>query len=234
MSFEILTLFEINAFVLIVSTISMAILSIIYLRPHQSVFSLMLLVPAVAALAYVFMSLEIGFVQTGDGVVNSVRYIDWLITTPILLYILAYVSVPDSGERLRTFLYLFVTDMVMLVAGIGAELFTGGLKITLFVLSTLAYIGMLYVVINLMINLNKSALAQKQRTIALTMAWVILILWSVYPFIWVFGTQGVAAVGVQGETIAYMILDVLTKVGFASLLLWYLHLQTKVSLKSKT
>jgi len=31
-----------------------------------------------------------------------------------------------------------------------------------------------------------------------------------------------------------MILDVLTKVGFASLLLWYLHLQTKVSLKSKT
>jgi bacteriorhodopsin len=76
-----------------------------------------------------------------------------------------------------------------------------------------------------MVSLNRSVSDGTQHIVALAMAWIILILWSFYPFIWVFGSQGMMAIGLQAETVAYMILDVLTKVGFASLLLWYLYLQ---------
>lgn len=114
---------------------------------------------------------------------------------------------------------------MMLVTGIGSELFAGNTKIALFAVSTIAYIGILYIVIDLMVSLNRSVSDGTQHIVALAMAWIILILWSFYPFIWVFGSQGMMAIGLQAETVAYMILDVLTKVGFASLLLWYLYLQ---------
>jgi len=105
MSPEIFTFFEINAFVLLGSTITMAVFGFIYLRPHKAVFTLMLLVPAIAALAYTLMSLGVGFIQAGDGLVNTVRYADWIITTPIILFILSYVSIPDTKKGSKIFSY---------------------------------------------------------------------------------------------------------------------------------
>jgi bacteriorhodopsin len=49
--------------------------------------------------------------------------------------------------------------------------------------------------------------------------WLIVISWSVYPVAWLVGTEGLNLVGLYGETLLFMILDVLAKVGFGFILL---------------
>jgi bacteriorhodopsin len=46
-----------------------------------------------------------------------------------------------------------------------------------------------------------------------------VILWSLYPVVWVIGTEGVGAVGVSTEVFLFLVLDLLAKVGFGFLLL---------------
>jgi bacteriorhodopsin len=48
---------------------------------------------------------------------------------------------------------------------------------------------------------------------------LIVIAWSVYPVAWLVGTEGLGLVGLFGETLIFMILDVLAKVGFGIVLL---------------
>jgi bacteriorhodopsin len=48
---------------------------------------------------------------------------------------------------------------------------------------------------------------------------VILVSWSVYPVAWLVGTEGLGLVGLFGETLIFMILDLFAKIGFGFILL---------------
>jgi bacteriorhodopsin len=44
-------------------------------------------------------------------------------------------------------------------------------------------------------------------------------LWTAYPIVWLIGTEGLSLIPLYWETAAFMVLDVLAKVGFGFLLL---------------
>jgi bacteriorhodopsin len=46
-----------------------------------------------------------------------------------------------------------------------------------------------------------------------------LVLWSLYPVLWIVGTEGAGIVNLYIETLGFMVLDVLAKVGFGMVLL---------------
>jgi bacteriorhodopsin len=48
---------------------------------------------------------------------------------------------------------------------------------------------------------------------------IILVTWVIYPIAWLVGTEGLALVGLYGETLIFMILDITAKVGFGFVLL---------------
>jgi len=45
------------------------------------------------------------------------------------------------------------------------------------------------------------------------------VLWSVYPILWLIGTEGAQLVPLSIETLGFMVLDVTAKVGFGAILL---------------
>jgi len=73
-----------------------------------------------------------------------------------------------------------------------------------------------------MLSLNMREKNPKLKQITLGMAWTILALWSLYPFVWLFSSHGINVLSDVGEAGAFLILDLTTKIGFSVLLLYYL------------
>ncbi len=51
------------------------------------------------------------------------------------------------------------------------------------------------------------------------MALLTIVLWSLYPIVWLLGTEGFAVASSTVEVFLFLILDILAKIGFGFLLL---------------
>jgi len=217
--------FYIVAGVFAVSTFGLLIASVYVLRPFRSVFSWALIVPAVAGLAYFAMGKGIGATTVFDSTVNITRYIDWMITTPALLYLLAYAMIPDQKKRRSTAWRWGGIMTLVLLTGLLGDVTTGTVKALFFAVSSLTFLVVLYRIVDRLLVLDTKDIGSQQAVYALAMAWIILILWTAYPIAWVLGPDSIQLISLPTQTTLYALLDVITKVGFAIVLLRYLQIQ---------
>jgi bacteriorhodopsin len=187
---------------------------------QQEYYIITILIPGIAAASY--LSMFFGFGLTGveltTGEVLEIywaRYADWLFTTPLLLLDIALLA----GADRNTIGALIGLDAFMIITGlVGALTKQPTFRYVWWTVSTIALIFILYF---LYVNLGRAA-AQKDEDTQSTfnvLRNVILVLWSVYPVLWLVGTEGLGLVGLFGETLLFMVLDVLAKVGFGLILL---------------
>lgn len=187
----------------------------------------MIAVPLIAGTSYFAMSQGIGLVPTSDHIVNVTRYIDWFLTTPLLLFALSYAMYNNRTERWVFFGIIAALDVTMLATGLGAELTLGNVRTALFSISSLSYLFIIYLVISRLLLLNVVFDDQNLRKSVLILAWIVIGLWSIYPFVWIFGPSGLAVLQTLGEANAYLVLDILTKTGFNIFLLQFLYHEAK-------
>jgi bacteriorhodopsin len=187
---------------------------------QQEYYIITILIPGIAAASY--LSMFFGFGLTGveltTGEVLEIywaRYADWLFTTPLLLLDIALLA----GADRNTIGALIGLDAFMIITGlVGALTKQPMFRYVWWTISTIALLFILYF---LYVNLGRAA-AEKDADTQSTfnvLRNVILVLWSVYPVLWLVGTEGLGLVGLYGETLLFMVLDVLAKVGFGFILL---------------
>jgi len=163
----------------------------------------------IAALAYLTMAVGGGFyVRCWDGrEFFYARYIDWVITTPLLLHGLAHFSnMPDDS-----FAWVFFTDVLMIISGLVASTVEGNERWAFFAFAMLMFIPVL-----------QSICAIKDTAINVNFDYGIFfdhygnllnltfITWICYPIIWILA-EGTNTLSANGEIFAYTILDVLAK-----------------------
>lgn len=145
------------------------------------------------------------------------RYIDWLITTPLLLVSFALVVAMAGPLKKGMLLKLVVADIVMIVTGYLGEIGEPGSagNYAFFIVSTLAWLYIVYVVFSVKLP---GAEAHIQRAVT-AMKWFVIAGWAIYPigtatqeFIELGGGDASLAIGIAA--IIYVIADVLNKVGF--------------------
>ena len=73
-----------------------------------------------------------------------------------------------------------------------------------FGLSTAAYLGMLF-------TLFKTSDAGSNIS---SIKWFVLVTWSLFPVVWILAPTGFATINVDIEAILYLLLDIVTKIGF--------------------
>jgi bacteriorhodopsin len=153
----------------------------------------------------------------GETVIYWARYADWLFTTPLLLLDLALLA----GANRNTIYTLVGLDVLMIVTGLAGALSREGqvIRIVWWAISTGALIVLLYFLLG---KLSEQAGRQSGQVGALfsQLRNLTLVLWAVYPIVWILGTEGgVNAIPLGVETAAFMVLDLAAKVGFGFLLL---------------
>ncbi|KAF2669845.1 family A G protein-coupled receptor-like protein [Microthyrium microscopicum] len=181
----------------------------------------------VATIAYYSMASDLGFAITqvefvrGSSLVSGrlrqiwyVRYIDWVITTPLLLLDILL----TAGLPWPRILFVMLVDEVMIITGLVGSLTPSRYKWGYF---TFGCAAMLYIFFTLIGPARRNAKLlgdDVYRAFLLTGVWT-LGLWTLYPIAWGVSDGG-NVISPDSEMVFYGVLDVLAKIGFSGILLW--------------
>ncbi len=107
---------------------------------------------------------------------QQLRYVDWLITTPLLLY--SYWKLAEIEGWSGDFVWLLFADLVMMIFGIAAEFFdfSKKTKLILYSIGCLAYVYIFVEVIRIMTFFN-----DKNQNTKANLGYFFLLGWLIYP-----------------------------------------------------
>merc|ERR1712100_582230 len=157
------------------------------------------------------------------------RYLDWVITTPMMLHALAYIGNMEDN----IWHYLFFCDILMIISGLIGSTVGGGDKWAFFGFSVLCYLPVIYYLCErknrtidnrifddaggIVANLigDKRAfqpfvhfVVGYNNIMRLTVA-----AWTLYPVVWILA-EGTGTISANGEAVFYTVLDLISKAGF--------------------
>ncbi len=180
----------------------------------QSEYLIALAIPVWSGLVYTALALGQGRVEVGAQTTYYARYIDWIVTTPLLLVALAFTAMHGQRKNVPLILSLVFADVVMIASGLVADLSVGPARTVWFINGVVAFVvalaliwGPLYAVA----RDNGGGPAGVFRTAGA----VLTVLWFAYPIIWLLGPSGVGAISQAAETVLFVIVPILSKVGFS-------------------
>jgi len=184
-----------------------------------------ILIQLVASLAYLVMACGYGASEVNGRQFFYARYVDWFLTTPLLLLDLCSLAYTHSDT---TFLMMGCT-MLMVAAGyIGAMIPPSADH---YIYKRYAFFGLgcffyLPIAFNLMFGIvskgSRSAqfLSEYQaaRETFNKMRWLTVLTWTLYPVVW-YLAEGSGTISVDNEVLAYVFLDLCSKSLFGFVLL---------------
>ncbi len=174
---------------------------------------------AIAATMYFRMSGVVGTNGDIQGLLalpTHIRYIDWLITTPLMLVNLM-ILLEVTAEKQGVAIVIIAADIAMIIFGFFGERFANTPGMTfeawvMFSLGMLAFILLLYMLYSTLAEVAKDKVVPVRRAF-FNIRLFILIGWSIYPLGFVFGMLGDADGFKVARELVYNISDLVNKVG---------------------
>jgi len=196
-------------------------------RQHRIFHYITAAITMVASIAYFSMASNLGWTgimvefQRSDPRVYGlyreifyVRYIDWFITTPLLLMDLLL----TAGMPWPTIMYVILVDEIMIVTGLAGALVRTSYKWGYFVFGCVA-LGFIVYVLAFEARKHANAMGKDIGRTFLICGSLTAFLWTLYPIAW--GVcEGGNVISPDSEAVFYGILDLLAKPVFGALLIW--------------
>merc|ERR1711990_388541 len=194
------------------------------------------MVTFIASLAYLAMATHHGFyTRCFDGrEFYYARYLDWVITTPMMLHALAYIGNMEDN----IWHYLFFNDVLMIISGLIGSTVGSGDKWVFFGFSILTFIPIIYYLCerknraldngiydsegNRMVSpqgLADGAFIPHVHFIVTytNIMRLTVTAWALYPVVWILA-EGTGTISANGEAIFYTVLDIISKAGFGAII----------------
>lgn len=172
------------------------------------------IVPLVAACAYFAMAVGQGSVVLPSGrEFYFMRYVDWLVTTPLLLAALSLSGVHEGRKPAGLVLGLLLADAMMVVTGFAFGASEGGLKWTWYLISCGAFAAVGWVVWRPLLQANavqRDDVRAKYHRNAL----ILTVLWSAYPLVIIPAPDGLGVISEALATGLLLVLDWASKVAY--------------------
>merc|ERR1711937_458550 len=151
---------------------------------------------------------------------GAYRYVDWLLTVPLLLIELILVMKLDKDVTVSLSWKLGVSSAVMVALGYPGEIQDALLIRWIF--WALAMVPFTYVVFTLVAGLNDATDKQPEsaRSLVVAARWVTAISWLTYPFVYIIKSCGLkGSIATTYEQIGYSLADFVAKAVFG-VLIW--------------
>jgi len=176
-----------------------AVTATYFLLAYKKEFNRAFLVSFITVISYTLM-LEGSMVSysTKGGEVYATRWLFYGLSCSLLIYEIARLLKKTMPE---TVFLMFLTVIVM-GTGAAAAYFDGWYKLGFFVLSTVAYILMIYPLLT-SISTNRNAVAK-----------YILLGWTAFPCAFLLAPDGFGLITASMAAIVYLLLDIFTKIVF--------------------
>ena len=145
------------------------------------------------------------------------RYVDWVVTTPLLLLDLGILA----GLRPKLIAGIMGADVFMIVTGLVADLEGSPTNYLWYTISTGAFIAL---VISLFTEFTASAELRRRQgenrifRLFKTLRNLLVTTWICYPIVWLLGAEGFRLIDTGFETALYALLDISAKIVFGYIL----------------
>jgi len=155
---------------------------------------------------------------TGVPFNDAYRYMDWLLTVPMLLMEIVLTMKLSPEESKAACTKLGVASALMIILGYPGELIVQADQLaTRWKFWALAMIPFLYVVFSLLVGLSDARNAETSdaiRGLIFRAQWVTVVSWLTYPVVYVFPMIGFKGAGaVVAIQVGYCVSDVISKCG---------------------
>ena len=176
------------------------------------------LIPVWSGIAYMSMALGQGMTEIADQITFYARYLDWVVTTPLLLLSLCLTAMYYVDKNKIIISGIIIADVVMVLCGLIGDLSTGTNRYIWFSIGVVAFLVVLWLIWGPVRNI---AYEQNQRLyrLYLVAAAYLSIFWIGYPTAWIIGPSGLNLVSQRVDTYLFVILPIFSKVGFGLLVL---------------
>lgn len=214
-------------------------------RTHRIFYYITAAITMTASIAYFTMASNLGYAAIAQEFIRSdpqvsgiyrevfyVRYIDWVVTTPVSLLqpncdfnhltdnlqLLLMDILLTAGLPWPTILYTLFIDEIMIITGLVGALVVSRYKWGYFVFAMFALFFVAYNVLFVGRKHAKNISAEVGKTYNICGAWT-MFLWFLYPIAWGL-CEGGNVISPDSEAVFYGVLDVLAKPVFGALLIW--------------
>jgi sensory rhodopsin len=185
-------------------------------RSNRMYYAVLAAITGIASAAYALTYLGVGSIPIeGGATFYTPRYVDWLLTTPLLILYLGLLCQPGK----RMYGLLIGLDVALIVLGVAGVFTQGIVSLFLFGMGCLAWIALAYL---LVVELpDRSTFASERVGIVFgKLRNVTVVLWTLYPVVWLVAPVGYGLLTPSTEMMVIVYLDIITKVGFAGLALF--------------
>lgn len=180
----------------------------------QVVYVLNFFICAIAAVLYLAMTQRQGFNVIFDRPTFWVRYVTWTFSTPLTIVLLSYL-----GRTKPAILGSMIgADVLMIATGFVAAISPKPLTNLWYIVSSGFYVGLAYLLLK---HYRGEAIEHypRSKSVFTRLLTVHLVIWTLYPVVWILAKTGIDVINSTTETAFYTILDVAAKVGFGFLAL---------------
>lgn len=201
-----LGVFSVTAAVMLASTVGFVVM---YFgnRFKSRTYLLLPGITGVAGLMYGVMALSAA--GTVGNVITEARYLDWIITTPMIVAYIGLTAGADRGLIGRA----VVADVVMIAVGYVASVTSAPVSWAAFAVSSAAFAYLLYLLVTEVAAVAEDKPAAVRSTFQ-TIRDLTVVLWLVYPVMWLIGPFGTGTVQTADYHFIIAVVDLVAKVGF--------------------
>jgi bacteriorhodopsin len=177
--------------------------------PGQRKFEyLSMAINGIASLAYLTMATGYGATIINKQEFFFARYIDWTLTTPLMLIDLILLA-HGGKAKMETILHIVAVDMLMVVGGLIGALQGGhDSSWVFFAFSMFMFCPIFFYL--LFDGSFKADIDPRYAGVYTQAAWLTAIFWCGYPIAWVLH-EGTSTISLNSAVIVYLILDTICK-----------------------
>ncbi|WP_136602669.1 bacteriorhodopsin [Salinigranum halophilum] len=198
--------------------IGVRLLSVTDVDSRAGAFRYLLVIPGAAAVMYGLMAVGVGTITVHGATVPAPRYVDWLLTTPVLVGYVAY----TAGAPKRATASIVSADAAMIGIGWVAVVTSGPIRFAAFTVSSACYVGLLWALYSYLPTFVNRQNTGRQHLFELLRNHVGL-LWLAYPIIWLAGPLGVGLVSMLSVSLVITYIDVVAKVPYVYFVYQHRH-----------
>jgi bacteriorhodopsin len=172
-------------------------------------------IPLWSAAAYTALALGQGKIEVDGQITYVARYLDWVVTTPLLLLALSMTAFFKVEKDYTLIASLMGADVIMILSGLIADLSTEPARYIWYGIGVVAFVVIMYL---LWVPLRTKALEHPEARIGsiFTRSLTYLtVFWFGYPLTWIIGPSGLNLVSQEVDTLLFVVLPVFSKVGFS-------------------
>jgi bacteriorhodopsin len=167
-----------------------------------------------SGLAYSALALNQGTIEFQGQTVHFARYIDWVVTTPLLLLSLALTGKFTTRKEGWLIGAMMGTQAIMILTGLVAELSADETRQYFwYILGCIALVIVFYIFWGPLLKIAKAQGPGIERVYRAS-ATFLTVQWLIYPTVWLIGAPGMEILSPFATTVLFLIVPIVSKAGF--------------------